>query len=130
MERAAAATGQTAAEIAARWTAQWEGDRRRLGCLEPDVVPRAADHIAEQIEMIRTLEAGGHTYVIDDGVSFDVSTFPDYASFAVLNLDELTNTGPVEHVEDKRPPAAFALCHPHTPGVSPQRGRGPPWGPG
>src|SRR3546814_12888341 len=29
MERAAAATGQTAAEIAARWTAQWEGDRRR-----------------------------------------------------------------------------------------------------
>src|SRR3546814_896233 len=130
MERAAAATGQTAAEIAARWTAQWEGDRRRLGCLEPDVVPRAADHIAEQIEMIRTLEAGGHTYVIDDGVYFDVSTFPDYASFAGLNLDELTTTGRVEHVEAKRHPADFALWKLTQPGVSRQQEWDSPWGRG
>src|SRR3546814_12818792 len=111
MERAAAATGQTAAEIAARWTAQWEGDRRRLGCLEPDVVPRAADHIAEQIEMIRTLEAGGPTYVIDEGVHFAVSTFPDYASFAGLTLDELTPTGRLEH--RRRPLAGPHGLAPH-----------------
>src|SRR3546814_1181807 len=67
--------------------------------------------------MIRTLEAGGHTYVIDDGVYFDVSTFPDYASFAGLNLDELTTTGRVEHVEAKRHPADFALWKLTQPGV-------------
>src|SRR3546814_16036548 len=104
MERAAAATGQTAAEIAARWTAQWEGDRRRLGCLEPDVVPRAADHIAEQIEMIRTLEAGGPTYVSDDGVYFHVTTFPDYAAFPALNLDDHQTTARAEHAHTKATP--------------------------
>src|SRR3546814_7432027 len=80
-------------------------------------------HIAEQIEMIRTLEAGGHTFVIDDGVYFDVSTFPDYASFAGLNLDELTTTGRVEHVEAKRHPADFALWKLTQPGVSRQQDR-------
>ena len=37
MEMAAAATGETAAEIAAFYTEQWATDRRRLGCLEPDL---------------------------------------------------------------------------------------------
>ena len=37
MEQAAASTGQTAAEIAAFYTEQWATDRRRLGCLEPDL---------------------------------------------------------------------------------------------
>src|SRR5262245_44177173 len=37
MEKAAAASGETAADIAARYTDQWATDRRRLGCLEPDI---------------------------------------------------------------------------------------------
>ena len=53
MEKAAAASGQTAAEIAAHYTKQWADDRARLGCLEPDIVPKAASHIAEQIAMIQ-----------------------------------------------------------------------------
>ena len=52
--------------------------------------------------MVRTLEEQGHTYVIDDGVYFDVSTFPRYAEFAGLDLDELATSGRVEHVEAKR----------------------------
>ena len=75
----------------------------------PDLVPRAASHIAEQIAMVETLEAQGHTYTIDDGVYFDVSTFPRYAEFAGLDLDELATSGRVEHLEDKRHPADFAL---------------------
>src|SRR5690606_12504928 len=104
MEAAAARAGTTAADIAARYTEQWQQDRRRLGCLEPDVLPRAADHIAEQIEMVKALEAKGHTYVIDDGVYFDVSTFPRYAEFAGLDLDELETSGRIERIEDKRHP--------------------------
>jgi cysteinyl-tRNA synthetase len=61
LERAAATSGEEAADIAARYTQQWADDRRRLGCLEPDVVPRAADHIAEQIAMVATLEGQGRT---------------------------------------------------------------------
>jgi len=130
MEAAAAAAGQTAAEIAAHWTGQWATDRARLGCLEPDVLPKAASHIGEQIAMIETLERLGHTYVIDDGVYFDVSTFPRYAEFAGLDLDELATSGRVEHLEDKRHPADFALWKLTAPGVVRQQEWDSPWGRG
>jgi len=130
MELAAAASGQTAAEIATFYTEQWADDRRRLGCLEPDVVPRAAAHIDEQIAMIRILEEQGHTYVVDDGVYFDVSTFPGYADFARLDLDELETSGRVEHVEAKRHPADFALWKLTPPGVQRQQEWDSPWGRG
>ena len=130
LEQAAAATGRSAAEIAATYTEQWADDRRRLGCLEPDLVPKAADHIAEQIAMIEALEAKGHTYVIDDGVYFDVSTFPRYAAFAGLDLDELATSGRVEMIEAKRHPADFALWKLTPPGVKRQQEWDSPWGRG
>ncbi len=130
IEKAAAATGQTASEIAAHWTAQWAQDRARIGCLEPDIVPRAASHIAEQIALIEVLERLGHTYLIDDGVYFDVSTFPRYAEFAGLDLDELATSGRVEHVDAKRHPADFALWKRTAPGVQRQQEWDSPWGRG
>ena len=130
MEAAAVTTGKTAGEIAAFYTDQWATDRRRLGCLEPDATPRAAAHIDEQIAMIRVLEERGHTYVIDDGVYFDVSTFPRYADFAGIDLDELATSGRVEHVEAKRHPADFALWKLTPPGVQRQQEWDSPWGRG
>jgi len=132
MEEAAAATGQTAAEVSATFTEQWATDRRRLGCLEPDTVPRAADHIAEQIEMVRTLEAQGRTYLIDDGVYFDTSTFDRYAEFAALRLDDLEATGRVglDAITAKHHPADFALWKLTPPGVVRQQEWDSPWGRG
>lgn len=109
IEAAAAREGATVAEITGRWTDQWANDRRRLGCLEPDVLPKASEHIPEQIEMVRTLEAQGRTYTIGDGVYFDTASFPRYAEFAHLNLDDLEATGRVEQIAEKRHPADFAL---------------------
>ncbi|MGK2947537.1 MAG: cysteine--tRNA ligase [Acidimicrobiales bacterium] len=130
MELAAAAAGKTAAEVAAFYTEQWATDRRRLGCLEPDLLPRAAAHIVEQIAMVETLEAQGHTYTVDDGVYFDVSTFPRYAEFAGLDLDEMETSGRVEHIEAKRHPADFALWKLTPPGVERQQEWDSPWGSG
>jgi cysteinyl-tRNA synthetase len=109
VEAAAAREGASVAQITGRWTEQWATDRRRLGCLEPDIVPRASEHIGEQIAMVQTLAERGHTYRIADGVYFDVSTFPGYADFAGLTLDDLAATGRVERIADKRHPADFAL---------------------
>jgi cysteinyl-tRNA synthetase len=130
VEAAAAREGRSVAEITAHWTEQWAADRRRLGCLEPDLVPRATDHIAEQIAMIRTLEDQGHTYLIDDGVYFDTTTFPRYAEFAHLVLDDLEATGRVENVADKRHPADFALWKLSPPGVQRLQEWESPWGVG
>src|SRR4029450_5141808 len=76
MELAAQRSGRRAAGIAAEYTAQWAGDRRRLTCLEPEVLCKATDHIADQIAMIRQLEAKGVTYRIGDGLYFDTTRFP------------------------------------------------------
>ena len=130
VEAAAARSGETVAQITGRFTDQWATDRRRLGCLEPDVRPAASEHIAEQILMVATLEAQGHTYGIDDGIYFDVSTFPAYADFAGLDLDELEATGRVENVAAKRHPADFALWKLSAPGSSRLQEWDSPWGRG
>ena len=130
VEAAAKRTGRTAAEIAAHYTEQWATDRRLLGCLEPDELPRAAAHVAEQIEMITMLESGGHAYVIDDGVYFDIATFPTYADFARLNVAAQTSSGRVDNTGAKRNPADFALWKFTAPGVTRQQEWDSPWGRG
>jgi cysteinyl-tRNA synthetase len=130
VEAAAAREGRTVEEVTGRWTAQWANDRRRIGLLEPDMVPAASSHIAEQIAMVATLEARCHTYVIDDGVYFDVASFPRYAEFAGLDLDELEATGRVENIAAKRHPADFALWKLSPPGSSRLQEWDSPWGRG
>jgi cysteinyl-tRNA synthetase len=109
VEKAAAQQGKTAEEIAAHWTHQWATDRRRLGMLEPDHLPKATEYLPQQIALIEQLEANGHTYRIDDGIYFDVSSFPGYADFAGLDLNEMEASGRVDNIADKRHPADFAL---------------------
>jgi cysteinyl-tRNA synthetase len=86
VERAAAEMGKSVAEIADMYAGQWLSDRERTGCLPPEVVCRATEHIPEQVDMVRALEEKGYTYRIEDGIYFDTSKFPRYADFARLNL--------------------------------------------
>lgn len=130
IEAAAEREGATVAEITRRWTEQWATDRRRLGCLEPDVVPKASEHIGEQVDLIATLEGQGHTYRIADGIYFDVATFPAYADFAGLDLAELEATGRVDNIADKRHPADFALWKFSPPGTHRLQEWPSPWGVG
>src|SRR5690606_36102904 len=66
MERAAARSGRSAAEIAETYTQQWLRDRRRLHCLEAEVYCKATEHIPQQIELVRRLEERGYTYRLED----------------------------------------------------------------
>lgn len=109
MERAAAADGRSAAEIASQYTEQWLNDRARVGCLAPEVLCKATEHIDEQIELIAALEKKGVSYRIDDGIYFDTSKFPRYAEFARLDLAAQQGEGRIGDVPGKRQPADFAL---------------------
>jgi cysteinyl-tRNA synthetase len=130
MELAARRSGRRAEEVAAEFTAQWQRDRLRLGCLEPEVLCRASDHIAEQIEMIRTLEAKGVTYRIEDGIYFDVARFPRYAELARLDLAAQHGGRRIGDVSGKRHPADFALWKFAKPGEKRQQEWDSPWGRG
>jgi len=130
LERAAARSGRRASEIAEEHTRQWQRDRARLGCREPDVLCRATEHVPEQIEMIRRLEARGYTYQIEDGIYFDTSKFPRYAEFGRLQLEEQEAGVRIEDVPGKRQPADFALWKFPPPGVRRQQEWDSPWGRG
>ncbi|HEX5456711.1 MAG TPA: cysteine--tRNA ligase [Candidatus Saccharimonadales bacterium] len=49
-------------------------------------IVRATDYIDQQIELVKKLESGGHTYETSDGVYFDSTTFADYGKMARLDL--------------------------------------------
>src|SRR3989338_6782703 len=49
MEKGALREGKTAWEIARFYTQAFKNDLRRLNILKPDIMPRASDHIKEQI---------------------------------------------------------------------------------
>jgi cysteinyl-tRNA synthetase len=130
LERAARESGESAAEIAERYTQQWLRDRERVGCLPPDVLCRATDHIAEQIELVRRLEQKGYTYRTADGIYFDVSKFPRYAEFARLDLAAQEAGARIGDVAGKRHGADFALWKFAQPGVRRQQEWDSPWGRG
>jgi cysteinyl-tRNA synthetase len=109
LEKGARREGKTAWEVAAFYTDYYLRGMKKLNMLMPDHMPKATDHIPEQIELIKTLEEKGFTYVISDGVYFDTSKFPAYAAFARLDLDDQQAGARVEYNTEKRNPSDFAL---------------------
>jgi cysteinyl-tRNA synthetase len=102
--------GKTVWEIAEFYWQAFRGDLKRLNIVEPDVWCKATDHIDEQIALVRKLEEGGYTYVIDgDGVYFDTSKLDDYGKLARLNVEGLRAGARVELAAAKRNPTDFAL---------------------
>jgi len=130
LERAAAKTGRKASEIAAFYTEQWLRDRERLNCLPPEVLPKATEHIPEQIALAQTLERKGYTYRIADGLYFDTTKFPRYAEFARLDLEGQEAGARIADVPEKRHPADFALWKFPAAGVRRQQEWDSPWGRG
>lgn len=81
-----------------------------MNIAKPDVSCRATDHIEQQLEMVKTLEKKGFTYVIEnDGVYFDTSKLDDYGKLARLKIDQLKEGARVDSVEGKKNPTDFAL---------------------
>lgn len=109
LEKGAKREGKTAWEVAEFYTKDFLEGLRLLNMLVPDHLVKATDHITEQIELIKTLESKGYTYVIGDGVYYDTSKFEGYAAFARLDLDDQQASGRVAVNSQKRNPSDFAL---------------------
>jgi len=129
MEKGSRRTGRSAWEIAAMYTEAFQADLRRLNINEPHVWCRATDHIAEQIDFIREIEARGFTYRTSDGLYFDTSRVDDYGYLARLNTEGLQAGARVEMAE-KRHPTDFALWKFSAPGEKRQMEWASPWGTG
>lgn len=109
MEKGAKREGLTAWEVAERYTNRFLEGMTGLNLLPPEIMPRATEHIPDQIALIEALAEKGFTYVITDGVYFDTSKFNSYADFARLDLDALRAGARIEKNEEKKNPSDFAL---------------------
>jgi cysteinyl-tRNA synthetase len=94
---------------------QFHDDVDALGCLRPDVEPRATEHIAEMRELIERLVKAGFAYVEQDHVLFEVGKMPDYGKLARRSLDEMEAGARVEVAPYKRNPMDFVLWKPSKP---------------
>ena len=103
----------SARDIAKKYEELFLSDIAELNIDRFDVMPRATDHIAEQIAIVQTLENKGYTYTIEgDGIYMDTSKISDYGKLMWPNYKKrLADLNAWERVEmkGKKNPTDFAL---------------------
>ena len=98
-------------ELAEFYTDAYKVDWQRLNLSEPDVRPKATQHVREQILAAQALIDNGHAYETPTGVYFNVASFPDYGKLSGNTRDSLRDASRDEIVldENKRDQADFAV---------------------
>lgn len=109
LEKGARIEGKTPFEIAEHYAKIYLDDYAALEFLQPDVVARATDYVAEDMEAVDLMTANGYTYETQDGVYFDTAKFPGYADFARLDLGGLKAGARVGFSSEKRNVSDFAV---------------------
>lgn len=125
---------RVAADEGVAWWAVAERNQRAftrayaaLGCLPPDVEPRATGHVPEMIVLMRRLIESGHAYAADGDVYFDVLSYPRYGELSGQRPEHMLAANDTEGGGAKRDPRDFALWK----GAKPDEPSWEtPWGPG
>lgn len=121
--------GKTAWEIAEFYTEAFKKDLEALNIKPANIYPKATDHIAEQIEMIESLETNGYTYRTTDGIYFDTSKLADYGRLSGQSAEE-KKAGARVDMGEKRNPTDFALWKFSSEGTNRDMEWESPWGKG
>ena len=109
MEAGAAREKMSVWDIAQKYIDAFLYDMDLLNNIRPTVMPRATDHISEQIDQVQKLEALGYTYEIPgDGIYYDTSKFAAYGALGGQNLSELRGGARIDD-SGKRNSTDFAL---------------------
>jgi cysteinyl-tRNA synthetase len=123
-----------AAADGSQWWAVAERNQRTfsraydvLGCLPPDVEPRATGHVPEMITLMRRLIDSGHAYAAGGDVYFDVDSYGGYGALSGQRPEHMRAAADTEGESAKRDPRDFALWKGHKPGEPCWE---TPWGPG
>jgi cysteinyl-tRNA synthetase len=115
----ATAEGVSLRDYTSRYIDYFFEDFDTLGAERPEQILRATDHIAEITELIKRLEAAGHTYQVDGSTYYRISTFPNYGRLSKINLAG-NIAGASERVDadeyEKEDPRDFVLWKAAKPG--------------
>ncbi|KPP89399.1 MAG: cysteine--tRNA ligase [Rhodobacteraceae bacterium HLUCCA08] len=122
-------TGVPIDRITAETTQWYLDDMAAIGALEPDLMPRATQHIGDMIAMIGVLIGRGHAYAAEGHVLFAVDSYADYGALSGRSVDDMIAGARVEVAPYKRNPMDFVLWKPaqgDEPGWDSPWGRGRP----
>lgn len=109
MIKASREKGMSVWDIAAFFTDAFLNDVDRLNIKRPTLYCNATDHISDMIDMIKTLEEKGFTYIAGGNVYFDTSRFPEYGKMALLDKQDLQHGARVIIDQNKKNPQDFVL---------------------
>ena len=123
----AAENGEEIDALTVRTTENFHAAAAAVGCVTPDVEPRATDHIAQMIALMENLIAKEHAYEAEGHVLFHVPSMPDYGKLSGRNRDEMIAGARVDVAPYKRDPSDFVLWKPSN---DEQPGWDSPWGRG
>ncbi len=102
---------------------------RSLGIADPTHTPHATEHIADMIQLVKSLIAKGHAYQAEDGsanVFFDTASWPEYGELTNQKLENME--GESENTFGKRNVHDFALFKAHKEGEPESAAWNTPWG--
>jgi cysteinyl-tRNA synthetase len=125
----AAERGVSIRQLTEETNAIFQEDVRALGCLDPDVQPRATEHIGEMVAIIEKLIAAGNAYASQGHVLFSVPSMADYGQLSRRSLDEMIAGARVDVAPYKQGDMDFVLWKPskdEEPGWESPWGRGRP----
>jgi cysteinyl-tRNA synthetase len=122
INNAAIQNKETIKSLTTRVTKWFHDDMSALNNLEPNIEPRATDHISEIIKLIEKIIANGHAYVSENHVLFDVKSFTSsgqqaagsyhYGQLSGKKLEDLISGARVEVESYKKNPEDFVLWKP------------------
>ncbi len=96
-------------EIAEFYTKAFEKDLKNLNIVFPNYHVTATDNIQVMIDLIKSIEENGFTYIRNGNVYFDISKLKDYGKLARLELDKLRAGARIKIDEAKKNPFDFVL---------------------
>ncbi len=111
MEKAAKRENLSPDAIAQKYIDIYNRDITLLNTLPPTNTPRATEHIADMIDMVKKLLDDGFAYATDTAIWFDVSKYDDYTKLSGQKLEfQETGTGHGDISDTtKKNPHDFAL---------------------
>ena len=97
-------------EITDKYTKAFFEDIDTLRIQRAEHYPHATEHIAEMVDMIKTLFQKGYAYVAGNSVYYNIRKFADYGKLAHINIDELKAGARIDSDEyEKEEAHDFAL---------------------
>ncbi|MFH1968196.1 MAG: cysteine--tRNA ligase, partial [bacterium] len=109
IEKSAREQKKSAWQIAYFYTEEFKKDIAELNIEPAQIMPKATEHIQEQIDLIKKLEAKGVVYKIRDGIYFDTSKFKKYGKLGNHEPEQARFRARININTEKKHPADFAL---------------------